>query len=314
VTTRTPSTTTPAAWRSPSPAARVRMLLALIAVLALPAAAGPAQAGLFGHAKPKAAASPDADKALAEIQRALDEERYLDAGRLLDQALLAGVKDTRLTVMAGEIELARGRNADALAAFQEVLASPAARPRALQGEGIALSLLGRSDEALAALKDAVAADPSQWRAWNALGGEYDARRDWTDAEAAYDHAISDSESAAIVLNNRGFSRLLQNRLPEATDDFVAALKKKPDLAAARTNLRLAMALKGEYERATQGGASDDAAALLNNAGFAAMMRGDYEKAEDLFNQAIAAKGQYYERASDNLAMAKSLAARQKPAP
>ena len=137
------------------------------------------------------------------------------------------------------------------------------------------------------------------------------RRDWIHAEAAYDHAINESDSNALVLNNRGYSRLLQGRFDEARLDFVAALEKKPDLAAARTNLRLALAMKGEYDRATAAGAQDDQAALLNNAGFAAMMRGDYVAAEDLFTRAMAAKGVYYARASENLAIAKTLAARQK---
>jgi Flp pilus assembly protein TadD len=251
---------------------------------------------------------------IEQIQRALDEQRLLDAGRLLDQAFLLGTKDPRLTLLAGELQLARGRYTDALAELKTAEVNPETRAKALEGEGVALSTLGRSDEAFTTLKTAVTTDPSLWRAWNALGGEYDARRDWTDAEAAYDHALVDSDEAAIVLNNRGFSRLLQRRLPEAKEDFVAALKKKPDLAAARTNLRLAMALNAEYDSALATAASDDQAALLNNAGFAAMVRGDYPRAEALFNEAIAAKGQYYQRAADNLALAKSLAAKQQPAP
>jgi Flp pilus assembly protein TadD len=287
--------------------------IAAIVVIGTALSAAPASAGLFHHA-PKPAKVDVDDAGIAAIQRAIDEQRLLDAGRLLDEAVLTGSKDPRLGLLAGELELARGRYSDALAELKQVDTAPQTRAKALESEGIALSLLGRSDAALDTLQKAVAEDPGAWRAWNALAGEYDNRRDWTRAEDAYSHAMQDSDGQAIVLNNRGFSRLLQKRLPDATDDFVAALKKKPDLATARTNLRLAMALKGEYDRATAAGASDNQAALLNNAGFAAMMRGDYAGAEDLFNRAIAAKGQYYERASDNLALAKSLAAQQQAAP
>ena len=291
-----------------------RRLLLLVASLAGAGAVvgGPAAAGLFHHAepKPKAAAATD-DATVAAIQRALDESRLADAGRLLDGAANAGEKDPRLVLLGGELDLARERFSDALAELKLAEANSEMRPKAEEGEGIALSMLGRSDEALAMLQKAVADDPSAWRAWNALAGEYDARRDWTNAEAAYDHAITDSGGAAIVLNNRGYSRLLQGRFAPAREDFVAALQKKPDLAAARTNLRLAMAMQGEYERAATGGLQDDQAALLNNAGFAAMMRGDYATAEDLFNRAIVAKGTYYARASQNLAVAKALAAQQK---
>jgi len=286
-------------------------LVALTAALALPV--GSAQAGLFHHNKPspEAKSSDALDAQIETIQRAVDEQRLVDAGNMLDRILLTGAKDPRLALLAGELDLARGRFEDVLTDLKPVDGLLATRGKALECEGIALSMLGKSDQALAALQQAVAADPSAWRAWNALAGEYDLRRDWIRAEAAYDHAISDSDSNAIVLNNRGYSRLLQGRFDEARQDFVAALEKKPDLAAARTNLRLALAMRGEYDRATAAGAQDDQAALLNNAGFAAMMRGDYTAAEDLFTRAIAAKGVYYARATENLAIAKTLAARQK---
>ena len=310
----------------------VLRLVALTAALALPAWS--AHAGLFhhqpkppddplaaefpnaksqGHHKPKSDVKPTdvPDAQIDAIQRAIDEQRLTDAGNMLDRILLTGAKDPRLELLAGELDLARGRFDDVLADLKPVDGILVTRGKALECEGIALSMLGKSDQALATLQQAVADDPAAWRAWNALAGEYDMRRDWIHAEAAYDHAINDSDSNAIVLNNRGYSRLLQGRFDEARQDFVAALEKKPDLAAARTNLRLALAMKGEYDRATAAGAQDDQAALLNNAGFAAMMRGDYVAAEDLFTRAIAAKGVYYARATENLAIAKTLAARQK---
>jgi Flp pilus assembly protein TadD len=233
---------------------------------------------------------------------------------MLDEALLAGAKDPRLDLLEGRLSLARGRPDDALAELAVAQTNPTTRADALQYEGIALSLLNRSNEALSTLQRAVTENPSAWRAWNALAGEYDRRRDWTQAEVAYDHAVTDSDSAAITLNNRGFSRMLQGRFDAARDDFVAALEKKPDLAAARTNLRLDEAMKGDYSRAISAGVTEDQAELLNNAGFAALMRGDYVKAEDLLNRAIQVRGVYYAKAADNLAMAKSLAEREKAGP
>ena len=290
-----------------------RLAFGLVALIAaLGCAPTSVQAGLFSHKpKPAAAKTEVSDAQIDALQRAIDEQRLMDAGNMLDRLLLGGAKDPRLTLMSGELDLARGRFEDVLTDLKPVDGLLATRGKALECEGIALSMLGRSDLALSTLLQAVTDDPSAWRAWNALAGEYDQRRDWVRAEAAYDHAVTDSNSNALVLNNRGYSRLLQGRFDEARQDFVDALQKKPDLAAARTNLRLALAMKGEYDRATAAGAQDDQAALLNNAGFAAMMRGDYANAEDLFNRAIAAKGVYYARASENLAIAKSLAARQK---
>jgi Flp pilus assembly protein TadD len=279
-------------------------------VLALLAAAGPANADfLRHHPKPPTAVT---DKGVAEIQSAIDEQRYVDAAQALDQAAMAGLKDPRLTLLTGVLNLARGQATVALGQFRLVDADSTTRARALEGEGVALSELGRSEEALLTLQKAVTEDPSAWRAWNALGSEYDQRHDWTGAETAYDHALTDSGGAAIVLNNRGYSRLLQNRLDEAVLDFVEALKKKPDLAAARTNLRMAMAMRGQYDRAVSGGGGADQAMLLNNAGFAAIVRGDYARAQDLLTQAMKVKGEYYGRASANLDLAREMASRGPP--
>jgi Flp pilus assembly protein TadD len=67
-------------------------------------------------------------------------------------------------------------------------------------------------------------------------------------------------------------------------------------------------MKGEYGRALEGADPADQAAVLNNVGFAAMLRGDYAKAKDLFDQAIKAKGTYYALAASNLAAAHDLEA------
>jgi Tfp pilus assembly protein PilF len=82
------------------------------------------------------------------------------------------------------------------------------------------------------------------------------------------------------------------------------------LTAARTNLRIALAMEGHYARAAVTGVGDDRAAVLNNVGLAAAMRGDYLQADRMLNEAMAAKGQYYARAAENLQLSRSLADRQ----
>src|SRR6185312_15870594 len=93
---------------------------------------------------------------------------------------------------------------------------------------------------------------------------------------------------------------------DAAADFVLALQKKPDFTSARNNLRLAIAMKGDYTRATEGVGSADRASVLNNAGFAAMARGDYSAAENLLGQAMQAKGEYYAVAAANLEVVRGL--------
>jgi len=293
----------------------------IVAVSALALVAAPAQArGLFGshkaEAKPAATAVVDtavADAAVAATQQALDEQRLADAGETLDRAMAAGLTDPRLVLLTGELYLQRGDYANAVNSFTAARAAPALLARASTGLGIAQSGLGRSPEAIAALREAVTADPSEWRAWNALGVEYDRQKNWSQAEAAYAEALKSPQAGAMVYNNRGYSRMLQGRNEEASADFVTALARDPGFAVARTNLRLSLAVRGDYDRATAASGAEDRAAVLNNAGFAAMMRGDLPQAKDLFEQAIATRGKFYGKAQENLELAEGLMA-QKAAP
>lgn len=283
--------------------------LALLAAAIAVAGAMPADALPFGRSsRPTTEIS---DEQLGQVRRALDERRLVDAGQLIDQMLLAGATDPRLHLLAGELGLARERYDAAIVAFRLAGTKEAVRSEAMQGEGLALAKLGRSNEAVALLKQVVAQDPKAWRAWNALGAQYDAAQAWDAAAHAYDLAISAAPDAAAPLNNRGYSSLLQGHLDAAVADFVAALAKQPDLAEARANLRLALALRGEYDRATDGANERDRAALLNNAGLAAAARGDFAGAEALLKKAIEVKGEFYQRASDNLTLVRELANRTK---
>jgi len=300
---------------------RITLLAAASALLLV---AAPAEArGLFGSrheaAKPAAAAAvaaadaAAADAAVAATQQALDEQRYGDAGELLDRALASGMTDPRLVLLTGELYLARDRYDEAVNSFTAARATPALRARASAGLGIAQSGLGRSPEAMAALREATTADPMQWRAWNALGVEYDRQKNWPQAEAAYAEALKAPDAGAMVYNNRGYSRMLQGRYADASADFVTALDRDPGFAVARTNLRLSLAVRGEYDRATAASGAEDHAAILNNAGFAAMMRGDLTEARDLFQQAIAERGKFYGKAQENLELAQSMIAQKAPA-
>lgn len=273
-------------------------LRVIVATALLGSLSAPVHAGWFGSSEPE---EPKlSDQVVQQIQQAVDDQRYVDAGRMLNEVSLKAESDPRLLLLAAQVSLYRGQYDAALKTFRQIDTEPATRARALEGEGIALSLQGHSDDATKVLQQAVATDPRAWRAWNALGTEYDRRHDWQNADAAYEHALTSSPDNPIVLNNRGFSRLTQNRLDDAAGDFVAALGRKPDFTPARNNLRLAIAMKGDYQRAVSGAGNSDRAAVLNNAGFVAMLRGDYTAAKDLLGQAMKAKGQYYAMAAANL--------------
>ena len=290
---------------------RGRILALALAGAALAAAlsAVPAGVALAKESKAKQAKQVLTEQNVADIERAIEEKRFIDASSMIDMALLSGSKEPRLVLLSGKLDLRRCRYGQALEQFRKAQGSPQTRAAAMEGEGLVLALSGRRGEAVPLLKKTVTDYPQSWRAWNALGDIYDDQHQWAEADDAYAHALSASDAPAIVINNRGYSYLLRNRLDEASADFVEALRQRPDLEVARTNLRLAMALKGEYARATSGAQKEGEAALLNNAGFAALVRGDYTQAEALLQQAIARKGEYYDLASANLELVRESKAR-----
>jgi Flp pilus assembly protein TadD len=274
-----------------------RCLTILCALNGLPSAA----ADELSNSAAKADGSLDRD-----IQTAIDEGRFVDADRLLGDSAQSGGGGPKLMLLAGKLALAKGNAETALKYLDAASALSNESSEILESRGIALSMLQRYDEAINALKSAVQQDRKAWRAWNALGIEYDRRRNWDLAEEAYTNALSGSGGAAIVWNNRGYSRLCRNKPEEAAADFVEALNKKPDFAAARNNLRLALAAQGQYDRALAGAKGSTRAELLNNVGYVALLRGDYAKAKALFTEAIGARDKYYAKAVANLELAKSL--------
>src|SRR5579863_6410530 len=84
-------------------------------MLAAAGGVGAASAGLFHHGPPKPKAAAVDDATVAAVQQALDENRLIDAGRLIDRAFLANDKDPRLILQAGELDLAREQFSEALA-------------------------------------------------------------------------------------------------------------------------------------------------------------------------------------------------------
>jgi Flp pilus assembly protein TadD len=186
------------------------------------------------------------------------------------------------------------------------------KARALQTAGIALLLTNRPVEAERDLQAAVELDPTSWRAWSALGRARDARRAWDEAATAYERALSLAPDEGAVLNNFGMSKLSAGDHAGAAALFVRALEMSPDLAAAEINLRLALALGGRYEDALAGVDDHAMPDALNNAGYAALLRGDYAQPRSLFLQAIDASPDFYEPARSNLRFLDSLEARQSP--
>ena len=240
---------------------------------------------------------------------ALKEGRLKDAEILLERYLLTFPDDPRGKLGVAELRLALGDTGGSLQAFRELLESPEVEVDARQGYGIVLMLVGETEAALRELSAAVEADPTRWRAWNALGAYYDSQEQWALSDNAYRRALALRPEEATILNNLGFSLLMQGREEEAVRTLQDALRLDPTAELTKTNLRIAYAHLGQYRRAVAGTADDnEQARALNNAGYVALLRGDYDAAEAYFEQAMEADPTYNEVAARNLDFLSSIRA------
>ncbi len=98
----------------------------------------------------------------------------------------------------------------------------------------------------------------------------------------------------------GVSYMAQKEFKKAADAFQKVLRYKPDLDIAKTNYKLAMAMKYRYDEAVTDEDVHEEAKALNNAGYAAMQQGDYKEAERLFVKAIEVNPSFYKTPYNNL--------------
>ena len=120
--------------------------------------------------------------------------------------------------------------------------------------------------------------------------------------------------AAAVYNNRGVSRLIRHDYEGAAKDFSQALGINPAMETARGNLRVALAWQGRYVEALVGVNAKEAPVVLNNLGYLALKRGDYEGAEAYLAQAMQLSPAYYAKAAENLAYLRQIRKIEKVAP
>lgn len=234
------------------------------------------------------------------IEAAIDAGRLTQARAMLASANLAGAGGERVDRVLGRYYLAQGQDALALERFDRLLAlGPSAL--AATGAGMASLRLGQLHKAKSHFAAAITGDPASWQAWNGLGIVADSSRDWRDAEAAYGRALALRPDDAAILNNKGYSLMLQRRFAEAVAILGRAARQEPNNDRIQTNHEIAMALSGDYLGAIGTARDeDDSARSLNNAGYAAWLKGDLPAARALLARAIEAKSSWYRVAAANL--------------
>lgn len=238
---------------------------------------------------------------VALAEKALKQKRLKDAELLLERALAADPGNPEVVLNYGELHLARAELQKAASTFTALMSEDPVRARALQGRGIAALLLGDTTIGRESLEQAVTADPTLWRAWNALGFLEDSNQNWIASDANYGKALTQNPGSAMIYNNRGFSRMMQRRVPEAIDDLSRALQIDQEFALARENLRLAYAWDGKYHLALSGVENQALPRVLNNVGYIAILRKDFAQAEAYLHRAMELSPRYHQQAAKNLA-------------
>jgi Flp pilus assembly protein TadD len=148
----------------------------------------------------------------------------------------------------GDAALSAGNPDVALRLADGVLAANPRDAGALTRRGLALTALGRLEEARETLRKAVQEQPRNVQALLALG-RVQLPVDPAAAEATFQAVLRQEARNAAALNDLGIARDLQGHYAEAEASFRAALTAAPEMAAAQVNLALCLAIRGQANEA-----------------------------------------------------------------
>jgi tetratricopeptide (TPR) repeat protein len=185
-------------------------------------------------------------EALAHASRLLAVDPALAAEQAGEIIKSVGRHPAAVLVLGTSHRL-RGEHEQALAIL-EPLAREQPRSAIVQFElGIVLGMVRRGDEAIAAMRRAVALKPDLPQAWLSLGDHLMALGDTAGADLAYANHIRFSTRDPDLL--RAANALYENRLPEAEALLRDLLKKSPTDVAAIRMLAEVAARVGRQEEA-----------------------------------------------------------------
>lgn len=250
---------------------------------------------------------PVANKAEA-LQRA---EAAIQTGEL-DRALFFYVKaltftpdDASLLLRIGQMHEFRGDAEMAVRAYTVALKYDPELIPALENRGL---LLLANDELIRAEEDlnrVVAIDATAWRAYNGLGLIADSRGQHKTAIPLYSAALQVEPSAAAVLNNRGYSRMLAGMTLAAEADLRQAAELGYDKAS--LNLGTLLADSGRYDEAIEAFSNElSKPDALSKTAASAIENRDFAVARKMLQRAIEISPVYLPSAEQSLARIETL--------
>jgi len=211
----------------------------------------------------------------------------------------------RIHYKIGEMFLKKGLSQDAIQHFQEVLKRDDHDAPTIEGLGEAYFRMGKEDEAEASFRKAIVLNPDRWQTRNFLGMVLDRQKRHQEAIAEYMQALKLRPDEATLLNNVGLSYYFLGRYEDAVQSFHRALLSGSGQPKIHNNLGLALAKLHRYHDALESfrhASSEEEA--YNNLGVSYLSSGEAGSAVACFKKAIALSSRYYDKANDNLMLAK----------
>lgn len=262
------------------------MILGLLAASSLAAAPVPAR--------------PD-PSFLKDAARAIDAGRLEEARLLIGRAVSAGTSGPALDRVVANLAFASHKYSEALAGYQRLIAAGHKQSSDCENGAVAALEIGRAAEAAPLVDCATGSPGASWRAWNARGVLADFNHDWTAADDAYSHAHQLAPGEARIINNEGWSMVLRGDWAGAIPFFAQAAGMSGASIRISNNLELAKAaLAADLPKRRPGESDRDWAVRLNDAGVAAALLGEKQRAVAAFTRALDASPSWYARASNNL--------------
>lgn len=261
--------------------------------------------GVAAHVATPAPAKPDYRPLLSESAKAIEAGRVDQARLMVARAMSEGAVGAKVDRLLGDIAFASGNYPEALARYRQLAKGSDSDSALCERAGIAAIKVGDLTEAAAMIDCATKSRSASARAWDARGVLADLNKDWKTADESYATAQSIAPTDAGIVNNQGWSMLLRGDWASAEASFKRAAELDPKSTRIRNNLELvSAALSAELPKRRPGESDNDWAERLNDAGVAAELLGEKQRAIAAFTQALQASGSWYSRAANNLQQAR----------
>jgi protein O-mannosyl-transferase len=216
--------------------------------------------------------------------------------RKRERAIFAGIFITLLLLMAGSLCYLTIRQIgiwrDSITLWTSVIMKePDTVPMAYVNRGAALQKKGLYDKAAADYEEAIALDPSAYRAYISLGSVLEQMGQFDGAMGAVGRAIALNPSSSEAYRNRGTLFEKTGRFDEAIADYTRAINLRPSYYEAYNNRGLTFAKIGQFERSITD--YNDAISInpryynaYLNRGVAYTLTAQYDKALEDFNRSV----------------------------